>query len=120
MRPVGSGSTSDMEVKMYMDSLPSIIGTPEGRAFTTAVFQAKANIEKAVMDATRRWRKGEIDVAEWLEINERLRSQSIFTTATERKEIERLVPDFFRRMTNPTSDNSESSGSGVRIISEEG
>ena len=118
MRPVGSGSTSDMEVKMYMDSLPNIIGTPEGRAFTAAVFQAKANIERAVMDANRRWRKGEIDVAEWLEINERLRSQSIFTTPTERREIERLVPDFFKRMANLTVDNSESSGSGVRIIEE--
>lgn len=94
MRPVGSGSTSDMEVRMYMDSLPSIIGSPEGRAFTASVFQSKANIERAVMDANRKWRNKEIDVGEWIEINERLRSQSMFTTATERKEIERLVPDF--------------------------
>jgi hypothetical protein len=113
MRPVGSGSTSDMEVRMYMNSLPSIIGSPEGRAFTAAVFQAKANIERAVMEANRKWRNNEIDVGEWLEINERLRSQSMFTTETERREIERLVPDFFKRMANPMADNSESSGSGV-------
>lgn len=116
MRPVGSGSTSDMEVRMYMDSLPSIIGSPEGRAFTASVFQSKANIERAVMDANRKWRNKEIDVGEWIEINERLRSQSMFTTATERKEIERLVPDFFTRMANPTANNSESSGSGVRRL----
>jgi hypothetical protein len=93
--------------------LPSIIGSPEGRAFTAAVFQAKANIERAVMEANRKWRNNEIDVGEWLEINERLRSQSMFTTETERREIERLVPDFFKRMANPMADNSESSGSGV-------
>tara|TARA_B100000902_G_C27303065_1_gene913921 strand:- start:413 stop:1801 length:1389 start_codon:yes stop_codon:yes gene_type:complete len=118
MRPVGSGSTSDMEVRMYMNSLPNIIGSPEGRAFTAAVFQAKANIERAVIDANRKWRNNEIDVGEWLEINERLRSQSIFTTETERREIEKLVPDFFKKMANPMTDNSESSGSGVRIIEE--
>jgi len=46
MRPKGSGSTSDIEVSMYIQSLPGFLQSSEGQQLTNLVFQEAANIER--------------------------------------------------------------------------
>jgi hypothetical protein len=43
MRPTGSGSSSDSDVRMFLNALPSLGKTPEGNAILTQTFQSVAD-----------------------------------------------------------------------------
>lgn len=97
MRPVGSGSTSDMEVNMYLSSLPIALQSKEGRLLTAQVFQRKANMEIELRNLESQYMNKEITATEYIRQSRDIESQSIFNNQ-QRQEIQRIVPGFFDSM----------------------
>lgn len=64
MRVSGSGSTSDIEVRMFLQSLPSLTNTPGGNAVIASNLQKLAERSMAEGDIAVRVQSGELQPAE--------------------------------------------------------
>lgn len=93
MRPEGSGATSDFEAKQYLNTLPSAIQSPEGRALTTLVFDAAANIERKRLELEDKYLNKEISVSQYLRQSRDLDTQSIYDDPEIRARAKRLFPE---------------------------
>lgn len=85
MRPKGSGSTSDVEVSMYIQSLPNFLQSSEGQELTNLVFQEAANIERERISNEEKYTNREMTLNEYLSASRELRSRSIFTDSMKAK-----------------------------------
>jgi len=61
MRVPGSGATSDREVSMFKQSLPTLMGTPEGNKTILDTMRGLATMKQARADIAMRLATGEID-----------------------------------------------------------
>jgi hypothetical protein len=64
MRPPGSGATSDFEFKQFLNSLPKLSQTTEGRQKVLETLNALSDYNIAVADISEKALAGEIDRAE--------------------------------------------------------
>jgi len=79
LRVTGSGSTSDIEYKGMLDSLPNLGNYPEANQLIGAMIKAKAGIDLQRADIVTKWRNGEIKDAEARTQLGALNRQSIMT-----------------------------------------
>lgn len=85
MRVAGSGSTSDMEFKAYLGSLPSLIQSPAGRNLLVETFRPAKERAQKRMELFRQYGTGKITVQQYLEEIEKLDSQELYTTDQKRR-----------------------------------
>lgn len=97
MRPEGSGATSDFEAKQYLNTLPSAIQSPEGRALTALVFDAAANIERRRLELEDKYLNKEISVSQYLRQSRDLDTQSIYDDPEIRAIARRLFPELLEQ-----------------------
>ena len=90
MREVGSGSTSDMEFKAYLNSLPSIIQGERGRELVAFMFKPSADRAKMLNDLDYEFASGKIDVDQFFERKKEIESQPLFDDKFKR-EINRIA-----------------------------
>lgn len=95
MRPEGSGTTSDRDLVMYVNSLPSVMQSQQGRQLTRLVFEEYADIEAEKLEARSLYNRRQIDSAEYIERIDRLNRRSLFEDPTRRRQVESIVPGFF-------------------------
>lgn len=69
MRPAGSGSSSDTDVRMFLSSLPQLGNTPEGNQIITQTMTAlqehkiaAAEIASQAFDGTKSWQEAEAEI----------------------------------------------------------
>jgi uncharacterized protein YcbK (DUF882 family) len=75
MRPVGSGSSSDKDVQLFLDSLPAMSNTPEGNALIAATFEAvMGHRVKAAEIAALSQRPPQYGGITWQEAEQRIRA----------------------------------------------
>jgi hypothetical protein len=76
MRPTGSGSSSDSDVRMFLNALPSLGKTPEGNAILTQTFQSVADQKvKAAEIASQAFSPNDSpDHISWQEADKRIRA----------------------------------------------
>jgi hypothetical protein len=79
MRVEGSGSTSDMEMRTFQDSLPSLKSTPGTNAAIMSMFRAKAQIDVERAGVVSAVQNGELSVSEGRRRMEELNKRSIMT-----------------------------------------
>ena len=82
LRVEGSGSTSDIEYKGFLNSLPSLANRPEANKAIIDVLQTKARINQERGDIVRKYQNGEIDQAKARSAIADLNRRSIFSGAT--------------------------------------
>jgi hypothetical protein len=85
MRPKGSGSTSDIEISMYIQSLPAFLQSSEGQQLTNLAFQAAADIEREKISNEEKYTNREMTLNEYLSASSELRRRSIFTDSMRAK-----------------------------------
>ena len=94
MRPKGSGSTSDIEISMYIQSLPAFLQSSEGQQLTNLAFQAAADIEREKISNEEKYTNREMTLNEYLSASSELRRRSIFTDSM-RARANSISPGFF-------------------------
>jgi hypothetical protein len=95
MRPEGSGSTSDMEVAMYINSLPNFMSSKNGRNLTAEIFRARAGIEKEKLALVEEYSSESIDAKTYSQRLSKLNGKSIFTEDVKNR-INTISPNFFQ------------------------
>lgn len=110
MRVAGSGSTSDMEFKAYLGSLPSLIQSPAGRDLLVETFRPAKERAQKRMELFRQYGTGKITVQQYLEEIEKLDSQELYTTDQKRRingiagtQIFQVAPAVFQEDPNDPS-----------------
>lgn len=71
MRPAGSGSSSDLDVKMFLSALPNIGNTPEGNEIINWTWQAISQNKIAAAEIVERSQRNEIT---WQEAGKLIRA----------------------------------------------
>lgn len=71
MRPAGSGSSSDLDVKMFLGAIPNVGNTPEGNAIINYTWQAVSQNKIAAAEIAERAQRDEIT---WQEADKLIRS----------------------------------------------
>lgn len=97
-RESGSGSTSDAEMRQYIQALPSFTASDEGNLLTVEIFRAKAEKDQQRATIMNDWAIGRIDDSEALDSLNRLNTESIFTPEVRRR-INNIYPQFFDEVT---------------------
>ena len=95
MRPEGSGSTSDLEVGMYINSLPNFMSTADGRNLTVEIFKARAGIERKKLALVEEYSNESIDSKTYSQRLSKLNGESIFTEEVKNR-INTISPNFFQ------------------------
>jgi len=103
MRPKGSGSTSDIEISMYIQSLPAFLQSSEGRQLTNLAFQAAADIEREKISNEEKYTNRDITLNEYLSASRELRSRSIFTDSMKAR-VNQISAGFFDGVTQARRD----------------
>lgn len=88
MRPTGSGSTSDIEVAMYLESLPAFLQSAEARQLTADVFKRKGQLERKKLQLRRDFLEGNLTSLEYITKFEELQTQSVFNDDIKNRSIE--------------------------------
>ena len=88
MRPTGSGSTSDIEVAMYLESLPAFLQSAEARQLTADVFKRKGQLERKKLQLRREYLEGNLTSLEYITKFEELQTQSVFNDDIKNRSIE--------------------------------
>jgi hypothetical protein len=95
MRPEGSGSTSDLEVGMYINSLPNFMSSPDGRNLTVEIFKARAGIERKKLALVEKYSNEGMDAKTYSQELSKLNGESIFTEEVKNR-INTISPNFFQ------------------------
>jgi hypothetical protein len=95
MRPEGSGSTSDMEVGMYINSLPNFMSSADGRNLTAEIFKARAGIERKKLALVEKYSNEGMDAKTYSQELSKLNGESIFTEEVKNR-INTISPNFFQ------------------------
>ena len=103
MRPKGSGSTSDIEISMYIQSLPAFLQSSEGQQLTNLAFQAAADIEREKISNEEKYTNREMTLNEYLSASSELRRRSIFTDSM-RAKANSISAGFFDDVTQARRD----------------
>lgn len=64
MRVPGSGATSDMEMRIFRNAIPSLLKTPEGNKIVSDTFRGLLDYQAAAGEIAGRALRGEVDQAE--------------------------------------------------------
>jgi hypothetical protein len=88
MRPTGSGSTSDIEVAMYLESLPAFLQSAEARQLTADVFKRKGQLERKKLQLRTEYYKGDLSPLEYITKFQELQTQSVFDDDIKNRSIE--------------------------------
>ena len=101
MRETGSGSTSDIEIAMFKQALPSVLADPNGRNLVVEIYKAKAEHEQKLLDLQGRLYDGEITEAEYARERAKWRKEPLITDAVKNR-INAVVPGTFVTTTMET------------------
>ena len=85
MRVAGSGSTSDIEFKAYLGSLPSLLQSVEGRQVLVESFRPAEERAKQKIELARKFAIGQITFQEYLDQDLALDEGSLYSDAQKRK-----------------------------------
>lgn len=109
MRVAGSGSTSDMEFKAYLGSLPSLLQSVEGRQVLVESFRPAADRAQQKIELARKFAIGEITFQQYLDQDLALDQGNLYSDAQKRK-INRItgqvIFDLGTPVFNPPQDGS--------------
>ena len=109
MRVAGSGSTSDMEFKAYLGSLPSLLQSVEGRQVLVESFRPAADRAQQKIELARKFAIGEITFQQYLDADLQLDEGNLYSDAQKRK-INRIsgqvIFDLGTPVFTPPSDGS--------------
>jgi len=109
MRVAGSGSTSDIEFKAYLGSLPSLLQSVEGRQILVESFRPAAERAKQKIELARQFAIGEITFQQYLDADLQLDEGNLYSVAQKRK-INRIsgqvIFDLGTPVFTPPSDGS--------------
>lgn len=85
MRVAGSGSTSDIEFKAYLGSLPSLLQSVEGRQILVESFRPAAERAKQKIELARQFAIGEMTFPQYLDADLQLDEGNLYSDAQKRK-----------------------------------
>ena len=85
MRVAGSGSTSDIEFKAYLGSLPSLLQSVEGRQVLVESFRPAAERAKQKIELARKFATGQMTFQEYLDQDLALDEGNLYSDAQKRK-----------------------------------
>ena len=109
MRVAGSGSTSDIEFKAYLGSLPSLLQSVEGRQILVESFRPAAERAKQKIELARKFATGQMTFPQYLDQDLALDEGNLYSDAQKRK-INRIsgqvVFDLGTPVFNPPPDGS--------------
>tara|TARA_R110001632_G_scaffold231801_1_gene371098 strand:+ start:210 stop:1556 length:1347 start_codon:yes stop_codon:yes gene_type:complete len=109
MRVAGSGSTSDIEFKAYLGSLPSLLQSMEGRQILVESFRPAAERAKQKIELARQFAIGEMSFQQYLDADLQLDEGNLYSDAQKRK-INRIsgqvIFDLGAPVFTPPSDGS--------------
>jgi len=109
MRVAGSGSTSDIEFKAYLGSLPSLLQSVEGRQILVESFRPAAERAKQKIELARQFAIGEMTFQQYLDADLQLDEGNLYSDAQKRK-INRIsgqvIFDLGTPVFTPPSDGS--------------
>ena len=109
MRVAGSGSTSDIEFKAYLGSLPSLLQSVDGRQVLVESFRPAAERAKQKIELARKFATGQMTFQEYLDQDLALDEGNLYSDAQKRK-INRIsgqvIFDLGTPVFTPPSDGS--------------
>ena len=85
MRVAGSGSTSDIEFKAYLGSLPSLLQSVDGRQVLVESFRPAAERAKQKIELARKFATGQMTFQEYLDQDLALDEGNLYSDAQKRK-----------------------------------
>jgi hypothetical protein len=95
-RVSGSGATSDRDMAMYIQALPTFTATLEGNLLTVEIFRAKAEKDAERARVMNDWAAERISQTEALDALNKLNTESLFTPGFRRR-VDNLYPEFFEQ-----------------------